>query len=195
MAVSPSEVLKVKTKAHRSRLNFGNAAARKRGEANFLAAFERAYFGSLGKGGLAAGEFALEGYGVADLVWIAWRPNGGEEFSALSLESLEKSLMRRKLHAFEAKLKDWRRALKQAFRYRYFADKAIVLMPAANAAPALAHLESFRELGVGFWTFDSGVGTIRKHFTPTRVSAYNPQARAKAVARLSSSVQLRKLRK
>ncbi len=192
MAVTPSEVLKVKTKAHRSRRNFGNAASRKRGEANFLAAFERAYFRSVGKGGLAAGEFALEGYGVADLVWIAWRPDGGEEFSALSLE---KSLLRRKLHAFEAKLKDWRRALKQAFRYRYFADKAIVLMPAANAAPALVHLERFRDLGVGFWTFDVETGTIRKHFTPTRVSAYNSKARAKAVARLSSSVQLGKLRK
>ncbi|MEQ1750282.1 MAG: hypothetical protein ABL974_12715 [Prosthecobacter sp.] len=141
---------------------------------------------------MAAGEFALGGFGVADLVWIAWRPQpDAEEFSALSLE---KQLSRRHLFAFEAKIKDWQRALQQAFRYRYFADKAIVVMPVANAARALDHLDTFREMQVGLWTFDQSKSVIREHFTPTRTKALNDSARQKAIKVLSSKFNLRKLR-
>ena len=59
---------------------------------------------------------------------------------------MEKQLSRRQLFAFEAKIKDWQRALQQAFRYRYFADKSIVVMPLANAARAIDNLAVFKEM-------------------------------------------------
>jgi thiol-disulfide isomerase/thioredoxin len=129
------------------------------------------------------------GFGVADLVWIGWTPNPNSgEFTALSLE---RQMRRRLLHAFEGKLKDWRRALQQAFRYRYFADKAIVVMPWENADAAIANLEAFRNSGVGLWSFDSASGLIREHYTPTRIRAFSSATREKAIRALSSEIDFR----
>ena len=134
--------------------------------------------------GLTAEEFSLSGFGVADMVWIGWQPDGQHDnFSAVSIQ---RQLARRLLYAFEGKLKDWRRALQQAFRYRYFADKAIVIMLLENAAQALANLETFRNSGVGFWTLEAATGSIKEHFTPTKTRAFNPKTRAKAIAWLAS---------
>lgn len=167
--------------------------SRKRGESNFMRAFERSYFARHRVKGMAAGEFSLAGFGVADLVWIGWRPDPtAEDFTALSLEKL---LKKRQLHAFEGKLKDWRRALQQAFRYRYFADKAIVVMPSENAGPAVANLEAFQHLCVGLWAFDVKTGIILEHFTPTRIRAFSEEARQKAIKALTSKLNLRQLRK
>jgi hypothetical protein len=158
-----------------------------------MRAFERAYFARANVRGVAAGEFSLAGFGVADLVWIGWTRNSGAgEFTALALE---KQLRRRHLHAFEGKLKDWRRALQQAFRYRYFADKAIVVMPSENAESALANIDAFRHSSVGLWTFDVATETIREHYTPTRVRAFSREARDKAIRSLSSKIDLRQFGK
>lgn len=187
------EVLKLSSRGQNARKNFGNAAARKRGESNFMRAFERVYFARANARGVAAGEFSLAGFGVADLVWIGWTRNSNSgEFTALALE---KQLRRRHLHAFEGKLKDWRRALQQAFRYRYFADKAIVVMPYENADAAVANLDAFRHSSVGLWTFDSETETIREHYTPTRVRAFSSIARDKAIRSLSSKIDFRQFGK
>ena len=187
------DVLKLSSKAYNTRRNFGNAAARKRGESNFMRAFERAYFARVNAHGVAVGEFSIAGFGVADLVWVGWtRGLAQEEFTAVTLE---KQLRRRHLHAFEGKLKDWRRALQQAFRYRYFADKAIVVMPRENADAAIANLDAFRHSLVGLWTFDVATETIREHYTPTRVRAFSGDAREKAIRSLSSKIDFRQFGK
>lgn len=158
-----------------------------------MRSFERAYLLRVRSGSVIAGEFSLHGYGVADLIWIGWEhANTGGDFTAISLE---RKLQRRKLFAFEAKLKDWNRALKQAFRYRYFADKAIVVMPHKNAATAISNLPVFQDLKVGLWTFDVKAGSIVEHFTPTRVQALNPAAKKRAIALISSNFKLSELRK
>jgi hypothetical protein len=188
-----TEVFKLSSRGQNKRKNFGNAAARKRGESNFMRAFERAYFARTKAEGVAAGEFSIAGFGVADLVWIGWaRGADPENFTALAVE---KQLRRRHLHAFEGKLKDWRRGLQQAFRYRYFADKAIVVMPYESAAAALANLDSFRHSLVGFWTFHAATGTIREHYTPTRVRAFSDEAKQKAIRLLSSKINFRQFGK
>lgn len=187
------DVHKIPLRGQNTRKNFGLAVSRKRGESNFMRAFERAYFARHRVKGMAAGEFSLAGFGVADLVWIGWRPDPlTEDFTALAIE---KQLKKRHLHAFEGKLKDWRRALQQAFRYRYFADKAIVVMPSENADPAIANLEAFQHLCVGLWTFDVKSGVIREHFTPTRIRAFSDEARQKAIKALTSKINLRQLGK
>lgn len=192
MANPTDNVLRLPKSSQNTRKNFGTAVSRKRGESNFMRAFERAYFARHRVKGMAAGEFSLAGFGVADLVWIGWQPDPTTgDFTALTLE---KQLKKKLLHAFEAKLKDWRRALQQAFRYRYFADKAIMVMPSENAGPAIANLEAFRHLCVGLWSFDVKTGVIREHYTPTRVRAFSGEAREKAIRALSSKINLRQLR-
>lgn len=193
MAGISNHVLKVSSGAQNTRKNFGDSSARNSGEADFMSAFERAYFARTASTGVAADEFCVAGFGIADLVWIGWKPDpASEEFTALAFE---KRVSRHHLHAFEGKLKDWRRALQQAFRYRYFADKAIVVMPYNSSNPALANLEAFRHAGVGFWSFDAAAGTIRQHYTPTRIRAFSPEARQKAIRMLSSKFDLSQFRK
>jgi len=183
-------VYRIRAKAPNSRKNFGSVSSRKRGESNFLRAFERAYFAQVG-GGIVANEFAQPQLGVADLVWIDWsQGDHDEEFTAVSLEKI---LKRRTLISFEAKLKNWQQALQQAYRYRYFSDKAIVVMPFENANPALKHIEVFDELKVGLWTFEKSSNRIRKHYTPTRVRALSKDARQKAIAKISTQINLSKL--
>ena len=193
MATSSTHLLRLTLGNANTRKNFGPIVSRKHGESNFMRAFERAYFARHRSAGMAAGEFALSGFGVADLVWIGWRPDAvTADFTAVALE---KQLERRQLHAFEGKLKDWRRGLQQAFRYRYFADKAIVVMPHQNAGAALANLESFQDVSVGLWTFEAKTGVIREHFTPTRVRAFSDDARLKAIKALTSKIDFRQFAK
>lgn len=159
-----------------------------RGESNFLAKFERVFLESevLKKGPdkLAAGrEFAVEGYGRADVLFLAWKESPEcEDFRALALKSL-------KLTAFEAKLKDWRKGLVQASRYKHFANRAILVLPSATAKIAREYLQTFRDLQVGLWEFDSEKLRIIRHTTPRARRAKNSKARDKALHELQKTLK------
>lgn len=56
--------------------------------------------------------------------------------------------------SFELKLRDWRRAIKQAFRYRSFSNIAYVVLPESNINPALNNLEMFEQFNIGLASFD-----------------------------------------
>lgn len=64
--------------------------------------------------------------------------------------------------AIEAKLKDWKRALKQAYRYKWFSDCSYVCLPSTNIKPATVNIESFKKLQVGLISVskDSGFNVI-----------------------------------
>jgi len=173
-----------------TRRNFGPRHAEKSGEAGFLEAFEVRFLEAHRGSGIVAEEFALPAYGVADMAWIGWKSGTLSEFAPSS-----RTLSQAHLFAFEAKLKDWQRALRQAFRYRYFADKSIVLLPFERIKTPLANLATFQQLHVGLWSFEETTQCIRQHFTPVRVKALNQDARRKAVALLTSHLDLRQLRK
>jgi len=51
--------------------------------------------------------------------------------------------------AIEAKLKDWRRALKQAYRYKWFAEMSFVCLPKMHIKSALTNLDEFKRYKVG----------------------------------------------
>jgi len=51
--------------------------------------------------------------------------------------------------AIEAKLINWKRALKQAYRYKWFSDRSFVCLPHSNVQPAIKNIDSFRETNVG----------------------------------------------
>jgi len=59
------------------------------------------------------------------------------------------------LIAFEAKLKDWRYALDQAYRNTCFAHKSYVVVPQATALTAFAYIAEFRKRGVGLCYVDN----------------------------------------
>ena len=146
--------------------------------------------------GIGGKEFALSGFGIADFVWIAWRNTvNPDEGSALSIEKLKSLLNRHKLTAFEMNLSDWRKGLAQAYRYSYFADEAVVVLPPDLAATAKADLDLFRESNVGLWSFDPATETICKLFTPRRSGPRSPRAKDKALESLGRSLKFCQLRK
>jgi len=186
----------LKFKQRHPRRNLPAALARKRGESNFVSTFSKAYIASIASGGIGGKEFALSGFGIADFVWIAWQSAvNPDEGSALSIEKLKSLLNRHKLTAFEMKLSDWRKGLAQAYRYSYFADLAVVVLPPDLAATAKAALDRFRASSIGLWSFDPATGAIRKLFTPRSSGPRNSKAKERALDSIGRVLKFSKLRK
>jgi len=174
-------------KMRQPRRNLPAKAARKRGEANFVSAFSKAYIESVAPKGIGGREFPLAGFGIADFVWVAWCPNG-RDGTALTLERLKAVLTKHRFTAFEMKLTDWRKGLTQAYRYSYFADRSILVVPPTVAVLARKELPMFKELGVGLWSFDIECGRITRHFTSRATAPKSESVRDRAVAILSRKV-------
>ncbi|MBK9331667.1 MAG: hypothetical protein IPM96_04480 [Ignavibacteria bacterium] len=51
--------------------------------------------------------------------------------------------------AIEAKLYSWKRALIQAYRYKWFSEQSFVFLPEENIAPAERNLNMFKKFEVG----------------------------------------------
>jgi len=56
--------------------------------------------------------------------------------------------------AFELKLKNWKRAMKQAFRYKSFSNISYVVMPANKINAALKNISLFEQYNIGLATFE-----------------------------------------
>jgi hypothetical protein len=68
--------------------------------------------------------------------------------------------------AFEAKLKDWRTALHQAYRNTCFAHQSFVLLPKLAALSALSCRQEFEMRGVGLCYLD-GAAIVVLHDAPS----------------------------
>lgn len=184
----PRTVRKLTFNGQDTRKNLPNST--KRGETNFLAKFERAFFAAevakQGERKLAAGrEFTVDGYGRADVLFLAWKETpDAEDFRALALKSL-------RITAFEAKMKDWRKGLSQASRYKHFANRSILVLPPETASTALNFLQTFRDLNVGLWEFDPTTDRIIRHCTPMIRKPRNKAAWEKAMHQLRQKLNLR----
>lgn len=75
----------------------------------------------------------------------------------------------RKVVAIEAKLSDWKRALRQAYRYQAFANQVWVLLDEKFSKSAKRQLQLFQRLNVGLVTLSPGQAP-RKLFTPAQRS-------------------------
>ena len=64
--------------------------------------------------------------------------------------------------AIEAKLRDWRRALVQAYRYLQFSTESWVLLDYARAASAIKERALFESCGIGLASF-SAIGELHIH--------------------------------
>ncbi len=57
--------------------------------------------------------------------------------------------------AFELKLKNWKTASKQAFRYKSFSDVAYVVLPKNLISTALKNIEYFKKYNIGLALFSN----------------------------------------
>lgn len=173
-----------------TRRNLPRASSSKRKEANFLRKFERVYLAAEQPAAFAGREFALEGFGRADLIWLAWETGtSSAEFTALALKR------RARFTAIEGKVSDWRKGLQQAFRYRYFAHRSLLVLPMETAETAAQFLGTFRRLRVGLWGFDPDTERLRKWCTPRSTSPLNRKAWEKALHLFESNLDFSKLAK
>ena len=181
--------------ATNTRKNLPANVSRKRGESGFILAFSRAYLAERTKAGrprssMPARELPVAGFGVADFVWFVWADaRSHDEGRAIELRNAvfirDESLL-----AFEMKLTDWRKALSQACRYRWFANAAYIVLPPAAAKHARKKLGFFRHLKVGLWSFDADTARITRHYSPRPAKPLSPRARARAVETLMSAVKV-----
>lgn len=172
-----------------------NLPSRKRTESSFVLAFSRAYLTEVGetrtsRGAYSAREFRVSGFGIADFIWVTRLSSGSEnEGTGLSLRRL-KPPRRETLFAFEMKMVDWRKALAQAYRYRYFADRALVVLPPTPTKRARKFLSTFKALQVGLWAFDKITGRITKVYTPCNSAPLCAATRGRAVESLAAQIRV-----
>ncbi len=166
------------------RRNLPKRSSLKRKELLFGRAFVRAfltdnphYVGSVVQ------EVSLNGYGIADFVCLKRRNNR---------DSTERHVGKAPvIVAFELKMSDWRKALSQAFRYRYFAHVSVVVLPLSEIHRASKFLSTFRLFKIGLWAFDRKEGQIKKIWTPRSSKPLSPQAQRKATRLITKQLNLR----
>lgn len=165
----------IRFNTYNTRRNLPPETGLKRGEANFLGAFERYITTNLFKSGCGGRNFALSNYGVADFIWLLppTKKNKNKDYI---------------LYAFETKLSNWRRAFQQAYRYSYYSDAAFVVLPKGKGTTALNNIELFKMHRIGLWLFDRDNSVIEFVFTPELYSARNPAARIKAITKISTKI-------
>ncbi|MDH4161538.1 MAG: hypothetical protein OEW15_02450 [Nitrospirota bacterium] len=147
--------------------------SRKRQEADFVLAFGRTYQREeQGKSTARchafdmARELHVPGLGIADIVSVCISPR------------------KKTLQAFEMKIRDWRKALAQSYRYKYFADSVYVVLPPDEADKAKQALSDFRTFNVGLWAFDAESGIINKIYSPKKDKPISETAYTKALSLL-----------
>lgn len=73
--------------------------------------------------------------------------------------------------SIEAKLKNWQRALQQAYRYKRFSNFTFVLLEEKHSSSAVKNLDLFEKMGVGLITMQDM--EYRLHSTPARKEVNN----------------------
>lgn len=134
---------------------------------------------------LLAREIPVNGFGIADVLSVAWKPSS--RILDGRIAAAEAAAHSPTIRAFEAKLHDWKKGLMQAHRYSFFSDVSILVLPANKIRNALKNLDSFHILRVGLWGFDEESDTIRAIFTPRPKHAYIEKHRLLALQRVLDS--------
>lgn len=76
--------------------------------------------------------------------------------------------------AIEAKLKDWKRALKQAYRYKWFAEYSYVVIDAHYSSPAIKNIDTFEKYNIGLATITTN-GELKRYYNPIRQQPFDPK--------------------
>jgi hypothetical protein len=159
------------------RRNLPKHSSNKRTESNFVLAFGRSYYQELSNHSAKqyqsfeiARELYIPSLGIADIV------------------SVFTTSRNKTLHAFEMKIRDWQKALAQAYRYKYYANSVFVVIPPCEAMKAKQSLPVFQSTNIGLWAFDAGSGIIKKIYNPKRDKPLSDTAHTKALTLLGHQV-------
>lgn len=74
--------------------------------------------------------------------------------------------------AFELKLKQWKRALVQAYKYRAFAELSYVILDHSHINPALKNIDLFISANIGLVSVNE-TGEVLTHFEPKSEIPYS----------------------
>lgn len=77
-----------------------------------------------------------------------------------------------KIITIELKLRNWKRALAQAYKYKSFSDISYVCMDEKNVMPALGHIEMFKKYNIGLITINNK-NKVKLHYKPKAKKAYS----------------------
>lgn len=145
-------------------------------EKEFVEAFRKTYLSRQKKHGICGKELAISGFGIADLVYA-------------DISSSKKQTKVSKITAFEMKLDNWKKAINQTYRYSYFADRAIAVLPPGQTPTDKKTLKALKTMGIGLWVFNRETSTIHKLITPNKSRARLLSAREKACSAITSHLQ------
>jgi len=165
------------------RKNLPAKISRKNKERDFTLSFARAYIPNIksihSKTQKTAVRYAREipinGYGIADFVAVYCNKTNDDSQNPLS--KIDSSVIR----AFELKISDWRRAMMQAHRYRYFANSSIVVLHSDKLKNAFEYIDTFKKINVGLWTFNPISNKIITCYTPRPRNPLEPKYKPLAI--------------
>jgi hypothetical protein len=82
--------------------------------------------------------------------------------------------------SFELKLRDWKRAIIQAFRYRSFSELSYVVLPTKCKSNITKNIDQFKHFNIGLATFDKNDG-LTIIYKPEKVDPYSVHLYEKAI--------------
>ncbi|MCP4550989.1 MAG: hypothetical protein GY834_02870 [Bacteroidetes bacterium] len=88
--------------------------------------------------------------------------------------------------SFELKLKNWKRAMKQAFRHKSFSNISYVVLPAKHVSAALKNISLFEQYNIGLATFAPD-NTFEIIFKPELSQPYSDNLNSKIATQVKSS--------
>lgn len=97
---------------------------------------------------------------------------------------LLKSKKNKKIITIELKLKNWKRALAQAYKYKSFSDISYVCMDESNIDSVLKHLDMFEKYNIGLITISKNKKVTIVHM-PNATEPYVKDLYEKATLKLN----------
>ncbi len=170
---------------YQPRKNLPDKTSTKRMESNLLFSFLRWYtssssFKNSKRKHIFLREINLNGYGIADLMMFDYSDNKYRP---------QNRLLSGYITTYEVKIRDWKKAIKQAIRYKYYSNRVIVILPKKNVGTAKLNRNIFVELNIGLWAFDKDRNTLEKIFTPRFHKPLNYNAKQKVLSSIYKKIR------
>jgi hypothetical protein len=124
-------------------------------------------------------ELNMNGYGIADLVL--------SEFN--HFDKSRKIMLYPSITAFELKLNNIPKGIRQAYRYKYFAHKSILVLPRESYSKVENRIDELKDFRIGLWLVDTDSLFINKIYTPKRENPFSEKAYNKVKNILVSKVR------
>jgi len=183
------------------RRNLPRRTSRKNTERNFTINFARAYasrIDSLHQGttrteAFFSREIPVNGFGIADFIAIFFDPQKFKDNKHISNAADFSQITKPVIRAFEVKISNWRKALMQAYRYRYFADVSIVVLPSEKLKTAARYVNTFKAIKVGLWGFSDNTSQVIPLFTPRPTKPLEPRHKPHVIQMIAKASRFQQL--